>query len=438
MKRTVSVFMATGLGIALAVTIASAGAAGASPSYLVPPRDGGGVTLQWYWQIGGGTLPSMTSGTAATANIWDTDLFNDASTLGSNEEPNAASAIVTSLHQANKYSICYIEAGAQQQGFPDFSHFAATDYTNEDPASKYDGDSTQMQGYASENWFDTLGFAGWSSSNPTSFPGGDSYDQAAAANIAAGIAQRIAGCKAEGQDAIEPDDLDGYTNKSNGGAAGGGWGLTQTAAAGFEQWLAYTAHQDGLAAFQKNDPANAGVDEPYFDGMIIEECNYYNDPCAGSGGDATAYLSAGKPVLNAEYTQDGETTSKFCSADISAGITGTLFNVNLAGGTDSPCQTGDGYAYTGGTTGGAEGGVTTSTTTSTSTSTTTTSPTTTTKTTTQPTTTTPPPPKKHKQGSRTNATARTAKTKTSHFKSRRGKRAHRKHKRERKRKRTRG
>ena len=176
---------------------------------------------------------------------------------------------------------------------------------------------------------------------------GSAADQAAAANIAAGMAQRIAGCKAEGQDAIEPDDLDGYTNPSQTGASGGGWGLTQAAAAGYEQWLAYTAHNDGLAIFQKNDPANSATDVASFDGMIIEECNSFDDPCAGNGGDATPYLSAGKPVLNAEYTQDGETASKFCPADVAAGISGALFDVNLAGGTYSPCQTGSGYVYPG-------------------------------------------------------------------------------------------
>ena len=82
---------------------------------------------------------------------------------------------------------------------------------------------------------------------------------------------------------------------------------------------------------QKNDPANAGVDEPLFDGALSEECNFYKDPCAGKGGDWDAYLAAGKPVLNAEYTQDGETTSKFCAADIQWGIWGALFNVNLNG-----------------------------------------------------------------------------------------------------------
>ena len=91
---------------------------------------------------------------------------------------------------------------------------------------------------------------------------------------------------------------------------GGGWHLTRADSAGFERWLAYDAHAHGLAVFQKNDPANAKANVKRFDGMIIEECNHYRDPCAGSGGDATPYLRVGKPVLNAEYTQDGETTAQ--------------------------------------------------------------------------------------------------------------------------------
>ena len=110
--------------------------------------------------------------------------------------------------------------------------------------------------------------------------------------------------------------------------------MTQADAAGFEAWLATTAHADGLAVFQKNDGANSSVDEPYFDGMIIEECNHYDDPCAGSGGDATPYLKAGKPVLNAEYNLPPK---RFCASDNAAGIMGARFNLALNGTTFKPC-----------------------------------------------------------------------------------------------------
>ena len=67
--------------------------------------------------------------------------------------------------------------------------------------------------------------------------------------------------------------------------------------------------------------------------QVDSECNQYSDPCS----EWAPYYQAGKPVLNAEYTPDGETTARFCSADTSAGITGALFDVNLNGSTYRPC-----------------------------------------------------------------------------------------------------
>jgi Glycoside-hydrolase family GH114 len=330
-------------------------AASAAAIYKLPPTG----QDQWYWEIsppsnGLAGLPSVTGAypSPGSANIWDTDMFADSNTDGG--VPTGPSPVVQALHAAGKYSICYIEAGVQQPE-PDSSNFAPADYTDGS-----NPETTEMQGWPGEYWYDIRGFANYVAGDPSTLTG-------AAVNIAAGLAQRIDGCAREGQDALEPDDLDGYTNPSQTGAAGGGWGLTQADSAGFERWLAYTAHSDGLAIFQKNDPANSAVDEPLFDGMIIEECNYYDDPCAGSGGDATPYLDAGKPVLNAEYTQDGETTANFCAGDVAAGITGALFDVNLDGQTYEPCapvgQTrpgGTGTGGGGGTGGGSTGGGTTS------------------------------------------------------------------------------
>jgi Glycoside-hydrolase family GH114 len=331
MKRCLAITLALAL---LGIFVPAAAAA----TYKLPPTG----QDQWYWEIsapsdGLAGLPSVTGAypSPGSANIWDTDMFADSNTDGG--VPTGASPVVQALHAAGKYSICYIEAGAQQAE-PDSSNFAASDYTNGSNPQ-----TTEMQGWPGEYWYDIRGFANYVAGDPSTMTG-------AAVNIAAGLGQRIKDCAVEGQDALEPDDLDGYDNPSQTGAAGGGWGLTQADSAGFERWLAYTAHSDGLAVFQKNDPANASVDEPLFDGMIIEECNFYDDPCAGSGGDATPYLAAGKPVLNAEYTQDGETTAKFCPADTAAGIIGALFDVNLDGSTYTPC------APVGKTTSGGIGG----------------------------------------------------------------------------------
>lgn len=321
-------------------TTGSGGGGGSTTGYTLPPtKKANGSPDQWYWEIspnspGVAGLPSITDTTypaPGSANIWDTDLFQD-SNVANAGVPTGPSPVVTALHAAGDYSICYVETGAYQIGFPDGSNFAPADYgatgTSSNPVFS---NQYQMQGYANEYWFNLSGFANYVAGNASTLTG-------VAPNIAAALDQRFKGCKTEGQDAVEPDDLDGYTNASQTGAAGGGWGLTQADSTGFERWLAYDIHSNGLAAFEKNDTANEPADEPIFDGMIIEECNYYNDPCSGSGGDATAYLSAGKPVLNAEYTQDGETTAKFCSSDEAAGITGALFDVSLSGTTYEPCE----------------------------------------------------------------------------------------------------
>jgi len=47
-----------------------------------------------------------------------------------------------------------------------------------------------------------------------------------------------------------------------------------------------------------------------------------------------SYLTAGKPVLNAEY---GLSTSAFCAADNAAGIMGARYDLNLTGATFEPC-----------------------------------------------------------------------------------------------------
>jgi hypothetical protein len=315
-------------GTLLLITLASlllatAGARAASDKLPPSGRD------QWYWNIDPATpgltgLPPTTGGYPApgSANIWDTDLFQDSNAARAGI-PTGGSAVVRALHASGKYSICYIEAGAYQTAFPDDSDFAAADYGHR--AGRY-----RMMGYPNEWWLNIAGFRHYAAGHGSTLKG-------AAVNIAAALNRRIGWCALEGQDAIEPDDLDGYTNRGDTGVTGGGWHLSRPDSAGFERWLAYDAHAHGLAIFQKNDPLDADANVAIFDGMIIEECNHYRDPCSGPGGDATPYLHAGKPVLNAEYVEDGETTAKFCAADVAAGITGALFNVDLNGRTYAPC-----------------------------------------------------------------------------------------------------
>ncbi len=296
-------------------------------SYRRPPSTG----ASWYWEISAPKvglvgLPAVSAPYPApgSARIWDTDLFYDSNRSFKGRDgnpvlrpPTGPSAVVQAIHRAGHYSICYVEVGAFQTNFPDNSHFAPADYGYR--AKRYN-----YVGYSNEWWFDTRGFANYVPGHPETLTG-------AARNIAWALAFRFKWCKREGHDAVEPDDTEGYTSVSVTNAPGAGWGLTQADAQGFERWIAHTVHANGMAVFQKNDPMNAAVNVRTFDGVITEECNYGRDPCAGRKGDWNVYLAAHKPVLNAEYRQDGEKASKFCRADQRWGIWGVLFSVNLDG-----------------------------------------------------------------------------------------------------------
>jgi len=101
-------------------------------------------------------------------------------------------------------------------------------------------------------------------------------------------------CKQKSFDAIEPDNIEGYENDT-------GFPITAQEQLSYDEWIAEEAHSLGLAVFQKNDLDQVGTLAPYFDGALTEECNYY-----GECPQFERYLQAGKPVLNAEYTQYNE------------------------------------------------------------------------------------------------------------------------------------
>lgn len=95
--------------------------------------------------------------------------------------------------------------------------------------------------------------------------------------------------KSKGFNAIEWDNVDGYTNNP-------GFPMTQAHQRTFNRMLAQVAHSRGLAVFLKNSGDDAANLEPYFDGAVIEQAYQYNE--------ADTYLpfsNADKPGLICEY-----------------------------------------------------------------------------------------------------------------------------------------
>ena len=194
---------------------------------------------------------------------------------------------VAALHALGKRVICYVNVGAAEDFRADYGQFPAA-----------------VKG---------------ASLGPT-WPG-EVWVDVRAPEVRTIMAARLRLCAARGFDAVEPDNMDGYANAS-------GFALTAADQLAYAEWIAGEAHALGLAVFQKNDHDQTGALEPSFDGGIDEQCNE-----TGDCGAWAPYLAAGKPVLNAEYSDP----AGFCAADAALGIMGARFPLLLDGTLFEPC-----------------------------------------------------------------------------------------------------
>jgi hypothetical protein len=213
-----------------------------------------------------------------------------------NNEPVAAydidgfettAAEVAALHAQGKHVICYMDVGTSENFRPDFASFPTA----------VEGSSN---GWPGEKWLDVRNL---SALEPI-------------------MTARFQMCKEKGFDAVEPDNMDGYENST-------GFPITAAQQVTYDTWVAGEVHALGMSVFQKNDGEQTAQLVSHFDGALDEQCNQYKE-C----GNFQAYLSAGKPVLNAEYSVAAST---FCAADNSAGIMGARFSLELNGATFEPC-----------------------------------------------------------------------------------------------------
>ncbi len=225
--------------------------------------------LTWYWQLQGNVDNEQ------PVAAYDIDGFE-----------NSAQE-VAALHAQGKHVICYIDVGTAEKFRPDYSEF---------PRSV----RGRPNGWPGERWLDIrqLGVL-----EPI-------------------MTARFRMCAEKGFDAVEPDNIEGYSNRS-------GFPLTAQQQLTYNEWVADEVHSLGMAVLQKNDGEQTAQLESHFDGALSEQCNQYRE-CA----DFDEYLAAGKPVLNAEYRLP---TGRFCAADEAAGIMGARYNLALNGHRFEPC-----------------------------------------------------------------------------------------------------
>ncbi|MEY9849944.1 endo alpha-1,4 polygalactosaminidase [Streptacidiphilus sp. MAP5-3] len=199
----------------------------------------------WQWQL---TAPVDTS---VVADVYDIDAVDN------------SAQVVAALHAAGRKVVCYVNVGAWEPYRPDAARF---------PSSLL---GKPLDGWPDERWLDVRRLD----------------------VLRPLIAQRLAVCKAKGFDAVEPDQLDGYTNDT-------GFPLTAADQLAFNRMVAGLAHARGLAVALKNDLDQIPQLLPDFDFAIDEQCAEYQE-CD----ELTPFVAAGKAVFEAEYNLP---TSAFC------------------------------------------------------------------------------------------------------------------------------
>lgn len=220
------------------------------PSNLQPattwwqPKPG----LTWQWQIG-----NLDIDTSIEADVYDIDLYVD-------------QAIIDELHAKGRKVICYISVGSWEDWRPDKDQF---------PAEVLGKD---YEGWKGERWLDIR-----------------RIDLLAPIMLA-----RLDLCQAKGFDALEPDNMEIYTNDT-------GFPLTYDDQLKFALWLADEAHKRGLAIGQKNASDQVKELVNIYDFAITEDYFYYNE-----AEKMIPYIEANKPVFAAEYTDLPGDFNAFC------------------------------------------------------------------------------------------------------------------------------
>ena len=206
------------------------------------------VGLTWQWQIGDNDID-----TSIEADVYDVDLYVDQS-------------IIDELHAKGRKAICYISVGSWEDWRPDKDKF---------PSEVLGKD---YEGWPGEKWLDIR-----------------QIDKLAPIMLA-----RLDLCQAKGFDALEPDNMEIYTNDT-------GFPLTYDNQLKYALWLADEAHKRGLAIGVKNAPDQVKDLVEHFDFAITEDAFYYH-----WAEDMLPFIETGKPVFAAEYTDLGGDFESYC------------------------------------------------------------------------------------------------------------------------------
>ncbi|KAI7570547.1 hypothetical protein KC343_g4567 [Hortaea werneckii] len=229
------------------------------------------------------SLSKSATSVSPDVDIFDIDLFsNDQSTI-------------EKLHQLGKKVICYFSAGSYESYRPDSSEFQPSDLGKE------------LDGWPGERWLDI-----------------------GSSNVRRIMAARIALAASKGCDAIDPDNVDGYSNEN-------GLGLSEQDSIDFLQFLSNEARNYTLAIGLKNAGSIIPDVLDMMSFSVNEQCVQYSE-CE----TFAPFVKAGKPVFHIEYPSDESLNNvaksaveDLCSGDGSASgstdFSTVIKNMNLNG-----------------------------------------------------------------------------------------------------------
>lgn len=224
------------------------GAASTSAATRWVPAQG----LHWQYQLQGKLRTTLcvvptSHGSCVRPDVYDVDVY-----APDGVTPNVAG--VAQIHAVGAHAVCYVDAGSWEDFRPDASAFpvAVRGLSN---------------GWPGERWLDIR----------------------ATSVLLPIIDARVGKCVTAGFDAVEFDNVDGYTNNT-------GFPLTAADQLSFDTALAGIAHTHGLSVGLKNDLDQLTALQGTFDFAINEQCAQYTECNAYN-----AWTAAGKAVVEVEY-----------------------------------------------------------------------------------------------------------------------------------------
>jgi hypothetical protein len=187
---------------------------------------------------------------------------------------DTTAATVAAMHHSlrGRGVVCYLDAGTWESWRPDANSF---------PRSLL---GKANSGWAGERWLDIRAFHG------------------ALGRI---MHARVEMCKRKGFDAVDFDNVEGYSN-------GSGFALTSADQLRYDVFLANTAHRLGLSVALKNDLQQIPSLLRYFDFAVDEQCFQYAECLTSQNGGRFGldeFAAAHKAVFEIEYTLP---LSRFC------------------------------------------------------------------------------------------------------------------------------